>query len=201
MGSNPPTDRQGSDGEQDSDTDEEIAELLDGVESPDEDVQVTFLAERATKDAAKEELGHGEMSELLRGTLREVAFGEEVSERARLEQRLESMRDDVDEKRRLRRQLDAEIESAETEIARLEERYQRKESRDEQYEAKLEMLDELLMDGSHVFPDHGQVIQAARTGGVEPEDVIEELRERNPSCPDEKFRPATELGDGGGWQR
>jgi len=61
------------------------------------------------------------------------------------------------------------------------------ERREDKYETSLEMLEETLRDGGHVFEDHGQVMKAAKIGGKEAEDVIRELKERNPSVPDHAF--------------
>ena len=55
------------------------------------------------------------------------------------------------------------------------------------YEATLEMLEETLYAGGRVFEDHGQVMKAAKVGGKETKDVIDELKERNPSVPDHAF--------------
>lgn len=154
---------------------------------PNFDDQIAFNLPGETKQAAQQDLDHGELSEELRGFVRELAFGEDVSERERLQQRLDSIREEKDELRKQRRHLDAEIADLESEESRLEERVNNLTSRQEQYEASLEMLEEILGEGGRVDPGHGQVKRAAMIGEREPEDVIEDLKERNPSVPDHAF--------------
>ncbi|MFC6826521.1 hypothetical protein [Halopelagius fulvigenes] len=58
----------------------------------------------------------------------------------------------------------------------------------EKLEEHLTALDSLLQDGTHVFPEHGRIRDAAKVSGMRPEDVIELLKERNPEIPDRKFQ-------------
>lgn len=153
----------------------------------DFDDQVAFNIESETKEAAQEDLEHGELSQLLRQQVREIAFGEELSERQRIENRLEDVRQKKDDIRSQRRNIDAKIEQVETEEARLEERLEGLTTRDEQYDAALEMLEESLADGQRVFPGHGQVKRAAMLGDVDQEEVVDDLMERNPSVPEHAF--------------
>lgn len=153
----------------------------------DDKTQVHFTVDRHAKDLAKEKLEFGELSSILRDEVRRVAFGEEISKRERLQERLNQLREDRDDLRAEKRQIETDIEEKETEIARVEERLSGLERREDRYEGNLEMLEETLRQGGRVFEDHGQVIKAAKTGGKEPEDVIQELRERNPDIPDHAF--------------
>jgi chromosome segregation ATPase len=149
--------------------------------------QINFTVEKSAKDLAKEKLEHGELSTELRETIHRIAYGEEISKRERLHKQLAEKRDAKDSKRAEKRELEAEIEEIEGEIARIEERLDGMERREDKYEATLEMLEETLYAGGRIFEDHGQVIKAAKIGGVDEADVIDELQERNPSIPDHAF--------------
>lgn len=149
--------------------------------------QINFTVERDAKELAKEKLEYGELSTELRETIQRIAFGEEISKREQSRKRLAELRDEKDRLRSDKRDIEAELEDIEQQITRVEERLENMERREDKYEASLEMLEETLRDGGHVFEDHGQVIKAAKIGGKETEDVIRELKERNPSIPDHAF--------------
>lgn len=61
--------------------------------------------------------------------------------------------------------------------------------RGERYKSKLAELEEFLAESerTQVFPEHGDVKDAARISGQPPEDVIADLKERNPSLPERRF--------------
>lgn len=149
--------------------------------------QVNFTVDRDAKELAKEKLDHGELSTELRETVQRIAFGEEISKRERAHKRLAELREQKDELRAQKREVEAEIEEVEGDIARLEERLDSMERREDKYEATLELLEETLYAGGRVFEEHGQVMKAAKIGGVDVEDVIDELKERNPSIPDHAY--------------
>lgn len=151
------------------------------------DDQLNFKINENAKKAAKQKLEHGELSRRLRRVVEEIAFGEEVSKATRYEQRLRTLRERKDELRADRRVIDAEIEEVELEIARVEEQLSHLDKREDKYDAALEMLEETLYEGGRVYPDHGQVVRAAQIGDVDPEGVIEDLQERNPSIPEHAF--------------
>lgn len=152
------------------------------------DDQVHVQVDSATKEQAKENLGHGGISELVRRALKRAAWGEEVSERERLERRIEELREQRDQIKATIRRKQADLEEVDQEIARLEERKESKENREDRYEAALEMLESDLYEGQRLFTDHPQVQQAARIGDVDPSDVIAELQDRNPAAPDYAFQ-------------
>jgi len=152
------------------------------------DDQINFTIDGDAKELAKNHLEHGELSERLRETVRAIAFGEEVSQHQKLKKRLENLRDTKDDLRAEKRELEAKIEDVEQKISRVEERVDKLDRREDQYSASLEMLEDQLMSGAHVFPGHGQVMKAAKMGEKEPEDVIDDLKERNPSVPDYAFK-------------
>jgi len=153
----------------------------------DGQAQVNFTVEANAKELAKEKLDHGELSTELRETIHRVAYGEEISKRERLHKQLADIRDEKDSKRAQIRELQAEVEELESKEARVQNRLDGMERREDKYDATLELLEETLYAGGRVFEDHGQVMKAAKIGGKEPADVIEELQERNPSVPDHAF--------------
>jgi len=150
--------------------------------------QINFTVEANAKDLAKDKLNHGELSTELRETIHRIAYGEEISKRERMHKQLAELREEKDSLRAEKREIEAEIEEVEGKITRIEERLDGMERQEDKYEATLELLEETLYDGGRVFADHGQVMKAAKIGGKESSDVIEELQERNPSIPDHAFK-------------
>lgn len=156
--------------------------------SEDEDiVRTTVRMPRHLRDAAKAKTDHGELSEMVRGVYRRIAFGEDVEEHAQLEQELRRAREEKDDIRSEIRALQADLEEVERREARLEERLSEKNSRADKYDGALQTLEGMLMRGERVFVDHPVVKDAARVGGVPQEEVIEELQTRNPEIPDHAF--------------
>jgi len=156
----------------------------------DDKAQINFNVERDAKELAKEKLEYGELSTELRETIHQIAFGEEISKREQSRKRLAELRETKDSLRADKREIEAELEEVEQQITRIEERLDDMERREDKYETSLEMLEETLYDGGNVFEDHGQVIKAAKIGGKDTEDVIDELKERNPTIPDHAFKSA-----------
>jgi len=52
----------------------------------------------------------------------------------------------------------------------------------------MEMIEQQLYDGTHIFPEHGLVTRATGLAGMDPEQVINKLKERNPGVPDYAFK-------------
>lgn len=149
--------------------------------------QVNFTVDGSAKELAKDKLEHGELSERLRRTVEEIAFGEEISQRSKLEERLDALQDRRDELRSDRERIDAELDEVTSKIERVESRLDELQTREDEYEVALEMLEDQLADGTHVFPGHGQVQKAAHVGECDPQDVISDLQDRNPSIPEHAF--------------
>lgn len=149
--------------------------------------QVNFTVDDSAKSLAKEKLEHGELSQQLRRKVEEIAFGEEISQRSKLEERLDTLQDRRDELKSDREAINAELEEVENKIDRVESRLDELETREDEYHVALEMLEDQLMDGTHVFPGHGQVQKAAHVGECDPQDVIDDLQDRNPSVPSYAF--------------
>ncbi len=173
--------------------------------SGDDHVRVTHRVPSHVRDAAQDRTEHGELSEEVRSLYQRIAFGEEVAEHDTVRRELERVRDEKDDTRRQIRELQAELEELERRETRLEEKLSKHTSRQDKYEGHLEALETQLRDGTHIWPDHPGVKRAANTAEMEPEEVIEELQERNPEVPDYAFQDAmhadrvwTGFGDGGG---
>lgn len=156
-------------------------------ETDDEMVRTTIQMPRNIRDEAKNQTEHGELSEMVRDLFREVAFGEEINKREQYKKQLERVRDEKDEVRGEIRDLQSRLDTLEDKESRLEERLSESTSLKDKYDGMLEMLEQTLYSGTHVDKNHGAVERAANTAGVEPEDVIEDLKDRNPEVPDYAF--------------
>jgi len=154
----------------------------------DDRAQIHVKVSREAKELAKQKLKHGELSQLFRDELRRVAYGDEVSKRERLQRNLEEIREEKDSLRAEKREIEGEIERVETEIARVEERMDGLERKEDRFDAQIEMLEEALAEGMRLDPKNPKVITAAKTGGVETDEVIGELRDRHPNIPDQAFK-------------
>jgi chromosome segregation ATPase len=156
--------------------------------------RITFLIPEETAEKAKAKLEHGEMSDRLRDTLNRIAHGADVAEQTRVKEALQ-------QKRREKREIESEIETLrrnreekEREIERLEERLDTLANQDGEYEGVLKALESLLEDGRRVFVGHGQVKEAAAVGECSQEDVIDDLKDRNPTVPEEQFTDGAKSG-------
>ena len=140
------------------------------------------------KETAKEKLPFGGISEEIQNTLERIAYGEELGQRSRLERRREALRSELRDARERRRDIDAEIATLEDRINGVDDKLSSLTSREDKFEAKIEELEAMLrQDGTRLDPDHAAVKRAAETGGVEPEGVVETLKERNPDVPTYAF--------------
>lgn len=151
-------------------------------------VRYTVRVPKSAKELAMDKTEHGEMAEKIRTTFQTVAFGEEVGERSQLERELNEVRKKKDDMRAEIRKLQTELENLEQRETRIEDSLSSLSSKDDKFEGMLEMLEELLYDGTRMFPDNGKVQKAAAMGGLEPEGVIKKLKERNPGVPDHAFK-------------
>lgn len=159
-------------------------------EQGDEDVvRTTIRMPRNLRDEAKAQAEHGQLSEMVRDVFREIAFGEDINKREQYKRQLERIRDDKDDIRADIRDLQTELEKLEAQEARLEERLNETTSLRDKYDGMLEMLEHELYSGENIFAEHAAVKRAARTSNLEPDQVIEELKERNPEIPEYAFEP------------
>lgn len=157
--------------------------------SDDEELaQINVKVPERTKELAKEELEHGGLTRVVQETLSRIAHGEETTERQRVLDHLEELRDEKREKIQDRNQLDAEIEDLEVKIERAEKRLDELEDKMGEYEGMLQMMESQMHENDlHVDPGHGKIRDAAKKAGCDPSDVIDDLRERNPDLPESQF--------------
>jgi len=148
----------------------------------------TVRVPKSAKELAMDKTEHGEMAEKIRTTFQTVAFGEEVGERSQLERELTEVRQKKDDVRAEIRELQAELDTLEQRETRIEDSLSSLSSKEDKFEGMLEMLEELLYDGVHMWPDNGKVQKAAAIGGIEPEGVIKKLKDRNPNIPEYAFK-------------
>ena len=135
-------------------------------------------------ETAKAKLKHGEMTEILRDTLRTIAFGEDLGQRARFERRTEELQDELRALREDKRELSAKIENVEQQIHGYQTKISNLSTREDRYEAKLESLEHRLrLEGQRLDIDHAAVKEVARSVQKEPDGVIEDLKQRNPDIP------------------
>lgn len=162
-------------------------------EDDDEElVQVSHLVPKSVREDAQENSGHGDLSDAVRMAYRTIAYGDDYQNTTRLKQRLERAKNEYRRLVEEKEAIEAEMHDCEERIRSLREQLDEAQKADERYEQLLEELEEKLYAGSHVFPNHGDVIEAAEIGSVSEQEVIDELRERNPEIPEDAFVPASE---------
>lgn len=105
-----------------------------------------------------------------------------------LERRIEEKKHRISMIESERNERNRELEDERTELDALEQKLGAVEEQADEYEAVLRDIETLMHeDGGSVFPEHGRVRDAADAGNVDAEEVIDDLRERNPSLPDGQF--------------
>lgn len=149
--------------------------------------QVTFNADKETVETAKEKLEYGELSEELRGRLDEIAYGAQTTKREQLKEQLEKLRGDKQEVHHEIEELENEEKEIDRKIRRVEEQLDAIRDTDGEYNGALEMIEVKLERGERMFSTHEDVERAAQIGQKPKQDVIQDLRERNPDLPDEAF--------------
>jgi chromosome segregation ATPase len=151
----------------------------------DDEVRFNVKMTRRLRDDAKRNTDRGELSEDVRDLFRRKAYGiSGTSDNSELQQakaEIANVRDRIDDLRRDRRKIDAEIETQETRAARLEERISKLEEKGDNFNAVVETLESMLLDGARVFPERVD-------DDLDAERVISELKDRNSDVPDHAFR-------------
>lgn len=153
----------------------------------DDMAQINVKVPKWVKQEYRRTHDHGDLSRDIRKLLERKAFGEELSKRAQAERRIDEITDEIDTLRAERDEIDDKIDELETELAQLEDRVEQWDDREAEFERRLERCEQELYGGGRLFPDHGLVKAAANAGGVNPEDVIAELKDQNPDVPDHAF--------------
>ncbi|EMA42678.1 hypothetical protein [Halococcus saccharolyticus] len=154
----------------------------------EETVRINVEVPESVRDTAKQKLDYGGLSREIRERLEEIAFGPELAHRSRLERQRADLKNRLRDVREKRREIDAEIETLEEQVQAVDEKLGSITEREDKYDAKLEELEsQLRRDGMRLDVENPKVGRAAATGGVEPEGVIRELKDRNPDVPDYAF--------------
>lgn len=167
-------------------------DVLDDEDDDEELVQVSHLVPKQLREDAQENSGHGDLSDAVRQAYRIVAYGDDYENTARLKQRLERAKNEYKRLREEEDRVQEQKEETQKRIQRLRERIEEAESQEERYDELLADLESQIYAGSHVFPSHGDVEEAADVAGKEPEAVIDDLKERNSDIPEDAFKPAHE---------
>jgi len=150
--------------------------------------QVNFEVDADAYDQAKRKLEWGGISRVLRERVHEVAYGTETTERKRLKEKLEQLRK---EKREVENEIDDlrhDRDEKEREISRVEDRLDTLIDQEGEYDGFLQSLESDLHEGKRFFEGHGKIESAADLGDCTTEEVILDLKERNPDIPDRAFR-------------
>lgn len=141
-----------------------------------------------TKEIAQEKLEYGGLTRVVRESVARVAHGEEVAERDRVADHLKDLRKQKRDKIRERDDINDEIDEIERKIERAEEELDRLDNSVGEYEGALQMIED-TMDNTNasVFIGHGKIRKAAEVGDKPQEDVIEDLKQRNPDMDNDRF--------------
>jgi chromosome segregation ATPase len=149
----------------------------------EEKQMVTFNIDLDTYQQAKEKLAHGEMSEELRMKLKRIAYGTDASKREQLREKLHTLRED-------KRDIESEINTLRgkrsektRKIERVEQRLDDLRDIEGEYNGALEMLESRLLQGERIYIQLDAVENAAQLGEKNKEDVLEDLKDRNPDVP------------------
>lgn len=156
--------------------------------SDKETQQVTARVDKEAYEAAKKHLEHGGITREIRNTINAIAFGETTAEKEQLKQRLAQEREERSELRSQRAQVDRKLENKDRIIERIESRLDTLRDKEGEYEGALQMIEsDIINEHKNVFVGHDQVKNAAEMGNCTQEDVIDDLKERNPDIPDQRF--------------
>ena len=161
--------------------------------------QVGFEVDKDTVETAKQKLEFGEMSQRLRETLEAIAHGTEVAEETRLTDRLQTLREERRSLKQQRDNVENDLDEVNRKIERVEQRLDSLREQDGQYDGVLAMLEEDLHSGVRILGGSDKIKRAAELGDCSVDEVIEDLKERNPEVPEKAFRPA-QAGEPADWQ-
>jgi len=146
------------------------------------------MVDESALKMAKKECEHGEFSKELRRTVQRLAYGAETSRREQVKEQLADLRDERDEVREERRRKEQQERKLDKKIERKEQELSDLQDTDAEYQGMLESIEADLYQGVRIWEDTTTVKTAANKTGQTPEDVVEDLRERNPDVPDRAFR-------------
>lgn len=154
----------------------------------EETAQVNVKVPKRTKERAKKQLDHGGITRLVKEQLQRVAHGEKVTEIERTKDHLEDLRDERRDLKNERQDIENKLEDLEVKIERAENRLDDLRDRQGEYEGALRMISDTMQEeGMRVDPGHGMIQSAAEAGDCTPEDVVDDLKDRNPDLSDDMF--------------
>jgi len=151
--------------------------------------KITVNVDETTVEKVKQKLEHGGLSDTVRQALNRVADNEDVARKRQLKKQLNTLRDNRKDLKNDKREIENELQTINTKIERAEAQLDELRDKEGEYEGHLASISEMLQEdeNKHVFPGVKQVKKAAVAGGVSREEVIEDLKERNPDLPKERF--------------
>jgi len=161
--------------------------------------QAAFQVEEHVYEAAMSKLEHGEMSQLLRDYVKEIAFGEDLSRREQIKRRLEQLRDTKSDIRSEITRLQNQEEKVQRKISQNELRLDNVNDKDAEYRGALETISEYLQSGARVTIDNPQVARAAEIGERSIGTVMGDLQELNSNVPQYAFEEPRD-GEEPNWQ-
>lgn len=164
--------------------------MSDRQEFDEEDTeykQLVVNVPKRTHGIAKKKLDHGGLTRVVREALSRVAHGERTTEKERVKDHLRELRDNRRELMNERSDLNNRLDKLEIEIERTENRLDVLRDREGEYDGALQLIEQNMEDGMQVFVGHAMVEQAAEMGDCGQEDVLDDLKERNPDYPESQF--------------
>jgi len=168
-----------------------------GQTMSDEDVEWTqfnFRVQETALDTAKHKTEHGELSKEMRREINRIAFGADVSEHKRLKEERQDLVDKRDTINKKITNLTQERDEIDRKIERIDSRLDSVTDMEGKYEGHLESIAEDMRDGMNVFVGHGKIETAASVLGKDEEEVIADIKERNPDIDESQFEDAWESG-------
>lgn len=161
--------------------------VLTEVYDEEDPAQICVNVPQTLKDAYDATHEHGELSNHVREKIERETFGEELSRQMQLERLRDEFQARLEREKDRRDEAESKIKAIKTRIAQVKDELDQLEDRQSAYEEYLIELERVIRGGGRVFPGHGKVAKAAGVGGHDPEDVIQELKERNPDIPGRAF--------------
>lgn len=157
-----------------------------------DDAQVNHLVPAEIKERAMENTDHGELSEAVRDVYRMYASSGGAETLAQLEVRLRKIRRERESVEERIDALQAELDELRARETDVQEEIREYEQETTKYERLMSEMSAMVRDGKSVFPTHGKVKTAASVDGCSVEEVIVDLKERNPDIPDHRFTEGNE---------
>lgn len=159
-------------------------------EEDEELVQVSHMVPKRLREDASANTEFGGVSHAVREVYRILANNGTINE-SRLQIQLQTVRNDRERIEGEIADLSDQLDEMKRRESELEDRLSDIDSRESKFEGLMGELETMLENGERVFPAHGKVKRAADMAGLTPNEVISQLKEQNPDCPDEQFTEKT----------